>query len=322
MQKYFTFGSTLIVSRPRLYCYYQLPTTTFLTMPPRTSKLHRSNSVKTAALTLMKSGQSAYKVSKDLNISKSTLSDWKKAAIACGNWVPGPSGDVTHAAPRKPGSGYHRRKISDSLLVKIDKVTDNDPFLTSGAIKQKIPGLADVASRTIRDALVKDLKKRSRKAAIKPLLSDVHLDSRVDWAFTRRNWTKRKWSTVLWSDETHMEQWSTHRHAARVRRHATVSRYHRNFIRRSVKHPPKIMIWGCFGNGKLGRLYFVEQNRKMNTDMYQECLNKHLKASMRMTDDGLHCFPTRRSSLPHQWQDEDLVCCSQNQSDSLGWTIM
>ena len=119
-------------------------------MPPRTSHLFRSNSTKAAALTLMKSGQGVAKVSKDLSIPRRTLYDWKKAAIAAGTWVVGPSGDVTHAAPRKPGSGYHRRKITDDLLVKIDKLTDKEPFLTSGAIKKKIPGLSHVAERTIR----------------------------------------------------------------------------------------------------------------------------------------------------------------------------
>ena len=127
-------------------------------MPPRTSQLHRSNSTKAAALTLLKSGQGVDKVAKDLSIPRSTLYDWKKAAINCGNWVPGPSGDVlVHAAPRKPGTGVNIRKITAGLLNKIDKLTDKDPFLTSGAIKEKISGLADVVPRTIHDALVKDL---------------------------------------------------------------------------------------------------------------------------------------------------------------------
>ena len=103
-----------------------------------------------------------YKVAKDLNIPMSTCYDWKKAAIACGNWVPGPSGDVlVHAAPQKSGTGLNNRKITAALLVKIDKLTDKEPFLTSGAIKQKIPGLANVAIRTIRTALVEDLDKET-----------------------------------------------------------------------------------------------------------------------------------------------------------------
>ena len=36
-------------------------------------------------------------------------------------------------------------------------------------------------------------------------------------------------------------------------------------------------------NSKLGRLFFVEHNAKMNTAMYKMVLQKHLKASMKMT---------------------------------------
>ena len=36
-------------------------------------------------------------------------------------------------------------------------------------------------------------------------------------------------------------------------------------------------------NSKLGRLFFVDHNAKMNTAMYKMVLQKHLKASMKMT---------------------------------------
>ena len=52
-----------------------------------------------------------------------------------------------------------------------------------------------------------------------------------------------------------------------MRRSSSISRYDPRFIRRSMKHPAKLMIWGAFGNGKLGRLYFVAKNQKMNAEM-------------------------------------------------------
>ena len=39
----------------------------------------------------------------------------------------------------------------------------------------------------------------------------------------------------------------------------------------------KLMIWTAFGNSKLGSLYFVKPNAKMNAEMYIEVLEKHLK---------------------------------------------
>ena len=59
------------------------------------------------------------------------------------------------------------------------------------------------------------------------------------------------------------------------------------------------MIWGAFGNGKLGRLYFVAKNQKMNAEMYQSVLRKHLKASLKLTgcsvfmQDGAPCHTAR-----------------------------
>ena len=59
------------------------------------------------------------------------------------------------------------------------------------------------------------------------------------------------------------------------------------------------MIWGVFGDGKLGRLYLVEKNQKMNAEMYRQVLCKHLKASLKMTgcsvfmQDGAPCHTAR-----------------------------
>ena len=69
------------------------------------------------------------------------------------------------------------------------------------------------------------------------------------------------------------------RHGLRVRRSSSISRYDPLFIRRSVKFPQKLMIWAAIGNGKVGRLYFVAGNQKVNSEIYQEILRRHLKAS-------------------------------------------
>ena len=53
-------------------------------------------------------------------------------------------------------------------------------------------------------------------------------------------------------------------------------------------NPPKLMILAAFGIGKLGDLYFVEKNSKMNTLMYKGVLQRHLKCSMKNT--GCHIF--------------------------------
>ena len=77
-----------------------------------------------------------------------------------------------------------------------------------------------------------------------------------------------------------------------------------------MKFPQKLMIWAVIGNRKVGRLYFVARNQKVNSEIYQEILRRHLKASMRMTgctvfmQDGAPCH-TSRSSM--KWlEDNDI----------------
>ena len=59
------------------------------------------------------------------------------------------------------------------------------------------------------------------------------------------------------------------------------------------------MIWASFGNGRLGDIYFVEPNAKMNAKMYREVLRRHLKRSMEKTgcthfmQDGAPCHKAR-----------------------------
>ena len=152
---------------------------------------------------------------------------------------------------------------------------------------------------SIRRAIREELGIPSRLAAKKPFLTDAQKERRLDWTLRKRNWSARKWAGVLWSDETHIELWQRFQCARRVRRPNTISRYDPNFVICTVKHPPKLMIWGAFGNSKLGRLYFVEHNAKMNAAMYKEVLQKHLKASMNMTgcttfmQDGAPCHTAR-----------------------------
>ena len=39
----------------------------------------------------------------------------------------------------------------------------------------------------------------------------------------------------------------------------------------------KLMIWEAFGNSRLGSLYLLKLNAKMNAEMYIKVLEKHLK---------------------------------------------
>ena len=61
----------------------------------------------------------------------------------------------------------------------------------------------------------------------------------------------------------------------------------------------ELMVWGCFGNGKLGHLQILPMNVQMDTNLYQMVLTKHLCHSMRKTgttifqQDGAPCHKSR-----------------------------
>ena len=274
---------------------------------PKRAAPQRSHDVRVAALNMIKCGTSPTEVSRQLQIPTRTMRDWKAAAIAAGTWDVDGAGDnnnivkIAQPAPRakNPGSGGHNRLIDDKTKRKIKKYLDDDPFLTPHGLKRKIPALREVSKETVRRCIANDLGIPSRRAAVKPHLTEAQRIRRLDWAQGKRTWSQAKWRKILWTDETHVEMWRHARQGIFVRRTSSVSRYNPRFIRRSIKHPPKIMIWAGIGNGKVGRLHFVAPNEKMNAAMYKTVLKRHLKASFKMTgcsvlmQDGAPCHTAR-----------------------------
>ena len=234
--------------------------------------------------------------------------------MASGFWL-GADGDsgIARPAPRKkePGTGIGNRKITTAMKRKMKRKLERNPFLAPIGLQQLIPELRNVSRSNIRRVIRQELGLPSRIAAKKPHLTEFQKEHRLDWSLDKLRWPGRRWARVLWSDETHIELWKGFQHkAARVRRSSSISRYHPNFVIRTLKHPPKLMIWAAFGNSKLGRLFFVEQNAKMNAAMYKMVLQKHLKASMRMTgteifmQDGAPCHTAR--SVTAWLNDQDV----------------
>ena len=269
--------------------------------PAKKSREQRSNSTKVTALNMMKRGDTCAKVARDLKISERTLWRWKEGSKAAGKWD-GPGGDgLAQPAERRkdPGTRTKNRKITDEIKKVIKRKLRFNPFLTAYGLQQCIPELANISQRSIMRCVAKELKLPSRIAAKKPFLTPDQKARRLAWALRHRGWSRVKWARVLWSDETHCEQWQGSQQSKRVRRSSSMSRYDPKFVLRSVKFPPKLMIWGSFGNSRLGDLYFVEANAKMNAQMYKTVLQRHLKKSMEKTgcsifmQDGAPCHKAK-----------------------------
>ena len=253
----------------------------------------RSNSVKVAALQMKKVKTKTKDICEQLDVPKSTFYDWVREAKAAGTLSETP-GQVSRPAPRKkaPGTGTMNRKITEQVKIKMKRLVKSDPFLTAKEIKTKITDLRDITTRHVNTVLSKELGLKSFVAPKKPMLTPDQVEFRDDWGHDLRGWGKKRWNGVLFSDETHIEIWRDTYRTRRVRRSSEDDRFDPKFIRKTVKHPLKLMVWGCFGNGKLGDLVIVpdkdeagknRSQKRCNQYTYRDILEEHLRPSMEAT---------------------------------------
>ncbi len=142
--------------------------------------------------------------------------------------------------PRKPVSG-RPRKISQETMKLMKKRIQERPSITAAMLKRGIPALANVSKRTIQDCCLKDLKLPSRVKAQKPLITERMKEQRLAFAREHVNWSVDDWKKVMFSDESHFELrfGDQERHC---RRPKGSDRFAPQFTRKTVKHPPKVMV--------------------------------------------------------------------------------
>jgi transposase len=126
------------------------------------------------------------------------------------------------------------------------------------------------SAKTVRRCL-DDAGLFGRIAKKLPLLTDAAIHKRTSFAegYSRMDWTK-----VLWSDEMSIrlgpqgQTW--------VQRPIGEA-FTREYALSTVKHPPKIHVWGCFASGGVGRIHVFKEN--LDAKLYKEILKEHLMKS-------------------------------------------
>ena len=144
------------------------------------------------------------------------------------------------------------RRDDISMLKAIKK----QPFLSASDVKKEVPRVK-ASLRTVRRRLCDEFKLRCQHAARKPLLNSKQVTKRLQFCRKYKNWTTGQWSRVMFSDESMFCQFGTRLN--RVRRPAN-RRYDRRFTVSTMKHPQKIMIWGCFLAKGRGSIFFMKPN--------------------------------------------------------------
>lgn len=132
---------------------------------------------------------------------------------------------------------------------------------------RKTPVSTSTVKRRLRDSGV-----TGRVAKKKPYLRLANKRKRLRWAKEHRHWTEEDWKKVLWTDESKFEVFGSQRRTFVRRR--TTEKMLEECLTPSVKHGGgNVMVWGCFGAGKVGDLYRVKGI--LNMEGYHSILRRH-----------------------------------------------
>ena len=133
------------------------------------------------------------------------------------------------------------------------------------------------STRTIRRRLLNEFGLASRHPAKKPLLTNKQRLKRLQFCKRHRNWTADDWARVLFSDESSICQFGA---PPTLVRRPKGERYKAKYTVRTVKHSPKVMVWGCFSRHGRGSLYFIDQGRTVNAFEYKKILESKVPIMM------------------------------------------
>lgn len=115
------------------------------------------------------------------------------------------------------------------------------------------------------------------------------------WAKQHRNWSQEQWDSVHWSDESRFEVCVGDSRSRVIRRKDEA--YHTDCLKRKVKFPASVMVWGSMSAKGVGRLHFVEGI--VNANKYIGILQTYLKPTEE------EC---RRAGLEFIFQQDGAAC--------------
>lgn len=135
-------------------------------------------------------------------------------------------------------------------------------------------------------------------------MTPKHKKRRIEWAKHRKNWTLSQWRTVIWSDESRFEVCVGDERKRVIR--TSKEPFHKDCLKRTVKFPASLMVWGCMSGRGVGNLYFVDG--LVNAVKYQHILQEQLLPSI----------PRLQSSEGSYIFQQDGASCHTARS-TMGW---
>lgn len=132
----------------------------------------------------------------------------------------------------------------------------------------------------------------------KPLLTAKQKKNRLRWSKEHMSWTSHQWDAIQWSDEARFEVCVGDSRSRVIRKKHEA--FHPDCLKRKVKFPASVMVWGSMSSKGIGKLHFIEGI--VNTNKYLDifdirerfCIStewsrvSHVKKSSKM-DGRLRC---------------------------------
>jgi transposase len=207
----------------------------------------------------------------------------------------------------KPGRNRITTKEQDAEILRLAG-KENDVSLIEIQQKMKKRKL-DISVDTIWQRLRENKAKYMNKLS-KSLLTVNHKEKRLQWAKDHMNFD---WSQVVFTDES---TFRLNQRALKVWQFPG-----RRKVFRSVKHPLKVNVWGCFSAVGFGKLVCFQQN--LNADFMITLYKRGLIPSVNMLfGEGYVGWvlqedndPKHWSKLVGRWKEEEKV-------DVLSWPSM
>ena len=198
------------------------------------------------------------------------------------------------------------KKTSSRTRSVLRRQIEGNPSLTAKELKeQNHVLLCNVSLRTVQETLHRDLDYRCYRPRKKPLINDRQRKRRLLFAKKYRDWPLDNWRKVLWSDESTF--CVSGGGPAKVYRRPGSDPTDPRYTQKTTKHPPSLMVWGCFSYYGVGDLVVLPKNTTVNKVVYFELLNDHLEDCFLKTQaqtfqqDGASCHTARDVT---QWLDD------------------
>lgn len=247
-----------------------------------------SPSVKAAVVALRKhTFKTQAAIAYEYSISQNTVSNILKRYRETG----------THNVKSRSG---RPPKTSDRTDNRIHRIAKTDPFVTSTEIQRLMsPVLDSITTKTIRNRLCKKFKLPARTPRRKPFISAKARVKRLEWCKAHVNWTIDQWKKVTFSDESTFLQF--HQQHQYVRRPSGSNSIHERYTDKTVKHPPSVMIWGCFSFHGRGGLTVLPKGVRLNSEKYIDVLDEKLIPFMNISStrvfqqDNAPCHSSKRT---------------------------